>query len=252
MSLQACADVVARGDPDRFRAAMAAPVAARRVLFPLYAFNVEVARAPWVTAEPLIAEMRLQWWIDALAEVETGAVVRRHEVVTPLAAVLIPSDVPILQRMIEARRREARREPLIAAADLATFASDTAGSLFWVAAHALDRDQDLQVIASRAQAVGLLSGLANYFLAVPDFLARGLNPLPDMTERAFADLIDAALAAPAGRAPTRAQRIAELPAWRARGILKRARRDPAAVPKGGLEEAPFLRQMALLWAARGL
>ena len=35
---------------------MAAPVAARRVLFPLYAFNVEVARAPWVTQEAMIAE----------------------------------------------------------------------------------------------------------------------------------------------------------------------------------------------------
>ncbi|RZV98806.1 MAG: phytoene synthase, partial [Rhodobacteraceae bacterium] len=32
MSLQACADIVAKGDPDRFAAAMAAPVAARRVL----------------------------------------------------------------------------------------------------------------------------------------------------------------------------------------------------------------------------
>ena len=62
MSLQACADLVARGDPDRFRATMAGPLAARRVLFPLYAFNIEVSRAPWVTGEPIIAEMRLQFW----------------------------------------------------------------------------------------------------------------------------------------------------------------------------------------------
>ena len=44
----ACAALVERGDPGRFRATMAAPLAARRVLFPLYAFNLEVARAPWV------------------------------------------------------------------------------------------------------------------------------------------------------------------------------------------------------------
>ena len=72
MSLQACADLVQRGDPDRFAAAMAAPVAARKVLFPLYAFNLEVARAPWVTEEPMIAEMRLQWWRDALGEIGGG------------------------------------------------------------------------------------------------------------------------------------------------------------------------------------
>jgi phytoene synthase len=44
MSLNACAALVERSDPDRFRATMAAPVAARRVLFPIYAFNVEVTR----------------------------------------------------------------------------------------------------------------------------------------------------------------------------------------------------------------
>jgi hypothetical protein len=68
MSLQACAEMVARGDPDRFRAAMAAPLAARQMLFPLYAFNIEVSRAPWVTAEPIIAEMRLQFWRDVIEE----------------------------------------------------------------------------------------------------------------------------------------------------------------------------------------
>jgi phytoene/squalene synthetase len=45
----ACAQLVERGDPDRFRAVMAAPPEARRVLFPIYAANVEIARAPWVS-----------------------------------------------------------------------------------------------------------------------------------------------------------------------------------------------------------
>ena len=45
MSVEACAELVERGDPDRFRAIMAAPPEARAQLFPLYAFNLEVARA---------------------------------------------------------------------------------------------------------------------------------------------------------------------------------------------------------------
>ena len=76
--LTACAALVEKADPDRFRAAMAAPVAARAVLFPLYALNVEVTRAPWVTQEPMLAEMRLQWWRDALQEIADGGPVRRH------------------------------------------------------------------------------------------------------------------------------------------------------------------------------
>ena len=55
MSFEACAALVEKADPLRFRAAMAAPVPARKVLFPLYAFNIEVARAPWVTQEAMIA-----------------------------------------------------------------------------------------------------------------------------------------------------------------------------------------------------
>ena len=59
MSLQACANLVAQADPERFAAAMAAPMAARSVLLPVYAAAAEEARAPWITQEPVIAEMRL-------------------------------------------------------------------------------------------------------------------------------------------------------------------------------------------------
>jgi 15-cis-phytoene synthase len=88
MSLAACADLVSRADPDRFIAALAAPPEARPILIPLYAFNVEVSRAPWVTDEPMIAEMRLQWWRDALEEIGAGRPPRAHEVVTELAGIL--------------------------------------------------------------------------------------------------------------------------------------------------------------------
>ncbi len=84
MSIAACAALVERGDPDRFMAVMAAPVPARARLFPLYAFNLEVARAPWVTQEPMIAEMRLQWWRDTVEALACGGPVRAHEVVAPL------------------------------------------------------------------------------------------------------------------------------------------------------------------------
>ena len=70
--IQACAELVARGDPVRFRATMAAPLAVRKALFPLYALNLEVARAPWLTEEPMIAEMRLQFWRDVVEEAGAG------------------------------------------------------------------------------------------------------------------------------------------------------------------------------------
>ena len=57
MSIDACAEMVRAGDPDRYLSAMTAPVASRARLLVLYAFNLEVARAPWVTKEEMIAEM---------------------------------------------------------------------------------------------------------------------------------------------------------------------------------------------------
>ena len=101
----ACARTVEQGDPDRFRTVMAAPVTARSVLFPLYAFNVEVARAPWVTQEAMIAEMRLQWWRDALEEIATDAEVRKHEVTTPLGSVLSAAQARMLDETVAAAAR---------------------------------------------------------------------------------------------------------------------------------------------------
>ena len=79
MTLNACAELVRQGDPDRFLATMAATPEARAKLFPLYAFNLEVAKAPWVTREPMIAQMRLQWWQDIVTEVVEGKPPRAHE-----------------------------------------------------------------------------------------------------------------------------------------------------------------------------
>jgi phytoene synthase len=77
------AELVRRRDPDRFLTALFAPPEQRDALLTLYAFDHELARAREVTSEPHLALIRLQWW----REVVEGAR-RRHEVATPLAALL--------------------------------------------------------------------------------------------------------------------------------------------------------------------
>ncbi|MFU8883436.1 MAG: squalene/phytoene synthase family protein [Rhodobacterales bacterium] len=239
----ACAELVERGDPDRFAATMATPVPMRRVLFPLYAFNLEIARAPWMSAEPLIAEMRLQWWHDTLDQIAAGGPVRRHEVATPLSQVLDAEGARLLTGCVTARRREAQRLPMADADDLCDYVAETGGTLMWAAARALGGDQE-----TRARGIGAAAGLANYLLGVPLFLQRGLNPLPEMTTSQFNDLVQAHLdmARPSGR-PAFPQRMAELSGWRAAAILKRALRDPAAIPEGRLAEPEVLRRLSLLW-----
>lgn len=245
MSFEACAKIVERGDPDRFLATMAAPVAARRVLFPIYAFNVEIARAPWASDEPLIAEMRLQWWADVLDEIASGAPVRRHEVAEELAKVLDSDAVQILNQCIDARRIEAHRETFASRDALVAYLEQTGGALHQVATRAMGvRDFD-----GSAQSVGTGLGLANYLLAVPEFLKRGHNPLPPMSQAEFDTLLEDGLSRVSVRASAakRQARIVDLAAWRAKGILKRAKRDQTAIIEGNLGGSEFARRAGLIW-----
>ena len=244
--LTACAALVERADPDRFRAAMAAPVAARRVLFPLYAMNVEVARAPWVTTEPMIAEMRLQWWRDGLAEIASGAPVRRHEVLTPLAGVLAGETAARLDGLIAARRWDIHSDPFEDAAHFRQYIDQTSGTLIWAAATTLGAAEDAAL-----RDIGFASGLANWFRAIPELEARGRIPLVDGTAEGIRDLADQGLAALARargriRGPARA---ALLSTWQAWPILRQARAAPGRVGAGALGTSEARQRLGLIWQA---
>ncbi|MEM7446294.1 MAG: phytoene/squalene synthase family protein [Pseudomonadota bacterium] len=71
-------------DRDRFLTALFAPAENREALFALTAFNLEIAKTREVVTEPMLGQIRLQWWRDAIAEVYEGAP-RRHEVIEPLS-----------------------------------------------------------------------------------------------------------------------------------------------------------------------
>ncbi|WIM14385.1 squalene/phytoene synthase family protein [Enhydrobacter sp.] len=78
-------DTVRTADRDRFLAALFAPEPARRGLMALLAFDHELARARAVTREPLLAEIRLQWWREAVAEAAGMDKPRAQPVVEALA-----------------------------------------------------------------------------------------------------------------------------------------------------------------------
>lgn len=244
--LAACAGIVQRGDPERFLAAMAAPGVARAVLFPLYAFNVEVSRAPWVSAEPMIAEMRLQWWRDAVDEMARGGPVRRHEVTTPLATALPERLAPALDDAVAARRWDIYRDGFDGAADLDEHIEKTAGTLMRVAALALGEAAE-SVVADIAYA----SGAANWLRAVPDLVARGRRPLPDDTDAGIRRLaergLDRLASARARRADvSRDAAVALLAGWQAGPVLAQARRAPSRVAAGRLGQSEAGKRLSLM------
>jgi hypothetical protein len=241
VSLQACAALVERGDPDRFLATMAAPPALRATLFPLYAFNVEIARAPWVTQEPMIAEMRLQWWRDALEEIAAGGPVRRHEVVTPLAEILDPEATETLDRAVAARRWDIYKDAFEDAAHFSAYLEETSAGLLWTAAR-LTGAPSADEPAIRAW--GWALGLTNWLRAVPALEAAKRLPLVDGRAEAIK-----ALAAEALNLPKPPKHAALLPAWQTRKLLKQAAQNPLRVGEGTLGQSEFVKRLSLAKAA---
>ncbi len=231
---------------------MAAPVPARQRLFPLYAWNLEVARVPWVTQEPLIAEMRLQWWRDVVENAASGAA-QAHEVAGPLHQVIRDCDLPldVMDRLIVARRADIGTEPFADQGALDAYLEDTGAGLMWLAARAMGAAAAAE---ETVRGYGWASGLASYLTAVPDLIARGRTPLVDTSPDGIARL------AREGRARIRqaqSQRHAVpaavapalLAGWQAAAILTEAANDPAAVLQGRLGMSEFSRRGRLLWQA---
>ncbi len=102
--LSDCARLVRRYDNDRYLTALFAKAERREALFALAAFNLEVAKIPEVVSEPMLGEMRLQWWREVIDEIANGRV-RKHEVVEPLAAAARRFNLPIrdLHPLLDAR-----------------------------------------------------------------------------------------------------------------------------------------------------
>lgn len=254
MSAEACVALVARGDPDRWRAAMTAPPPARPGLMALYAFNLEIARAPWAASEPLLVEIRLQWWRDALAEIHAGDPPRRHEVVEPLAGAIRAGDLPaaLFDEMIDARARDVEPAPHADRAALWRYIDHTSGHLTELAARHLGAGATaVPVIRDFARG----AGAAALLRALPELVARGRRPLPP-------DTTPAGLAREGFAAIRRARaRRAEVPAaaapallagWRAGPTLNRALADPVAAAEGRLDMSEFgARAMLLLRGVSG-
>jgi len=247
-----CAERLAAGDPDRFAATMAGPVENRPVLFALYAANLELARAPWASAEPMVAEIRLQWWIDALGGLATGRHAVAHEI-GPALELLPKAALEGLILAAQARRQDCWSDAFPDAAALWDYLDATSGAVMAAAGCCLGATESDAAL----HGFGAAAGLANWLVALPELTARGRLTLAGATPERLGDLaveglvrLDAAAAALAqGGVPAR---LAALCGWQARAQLRRAARDPRAIVEGRLRGAEFSRRLGLLRARLAL
>jgi phytoene synthase len=170
----ACEDMVKRFDPDRYYSALFAPAERRPLLFALYAFNHEIARVAENVREPMLGEIRLQWWREAVQSARDGYP-RAHDVVRALAEVFAGVDLPIelFDAMIEARSLDAANETFAGIEALESYCDATSGNLMRIAARILGAD-----IGDLAREAGIAYALTGILRAIPFHASRGKLYLP--------------------------------------------------------------------------
>lgn len=249
--VQACAEAVAKADPLRFRTTMAAPLKAREVLFPIHAFCLEVAKAPWVTKEPMIAQMRLQFWTDVLDGVIEGLPPRAHEVAGPLAAVLDAASAEALKETVTARMWDIEKEPHADDAALQRYLHATYVIPMHVAARLLGAPETAAKALNR---LGYAGALGRYLIAIPALVDQGRYPVVDGRPAAVAALArEAYERARWGAQNLELGRLARAPmidAMMHLPILRQAAKDPDAVIDDRLGQGAFAQSVRLMRVAQ--
>ena len=247
MSLEACKELVKAGDPDRFDVTVLAAENVQKILWPLYAFNVEVTRAPWVTQEPMIAEIRLQWWRDALAEIREGKQVRAHAVTVPLADVLDAEGAMVLDKLVEARAWDIYADAFPNRESFDAYIDATYGNLIWTAARLIAPESDEKVVRKFAYSCGIAAMLR----ATARLKSMGRSPLFEDSVDAFRDLSEegASTLGEAAKSKISLSKTLEtllMSGWNARPTFASVQRDAARVYGGGFSQSEFARRCRIL------
>ncbi|SDG53429.1 phytoene/squalene synthase family protein [Roseospirillum parvum] len=167
------------GDPDRFVLGVLTPPPGRAAVLALYAWNLEVARCPERTNEPMLGLMRLAWWRDTLERLCAGQpAASGSPLARALAEAVARHDLPFapFADILAARQREVDGLDLPDLAAVEAHVASLNGSLGELAATVLGIEDGPSRRAVRA--AFLAQGLCGVVRALPGHVAEGRPVLP--------------------------------------------------------------------------
>jgi len=161
------AALVRSSDPDRYFAALFAPAVQRPCLFAFYAFNAELARVAETVREPMLGEIRLEWWRETVEGASKG-VARNHDVARGLAALFAARSLAVadFEALIAARAFDSSPGQFADFAALENHVASTSGAVMRLAARILAGDVAPGVEQGLREA-GLAYGLTGLLRALP-------------------------------------------------------------------------------------
>jgi len=172
-----CAKQVKTYDYDRFLTSLFAPVSARDDLFALYAFNHEIAKIREVVSEPMLGEIRLQWWRESIKGIYKNEP-RNHEAVLPLSGAIHQHNLSkkLFLNIIDARASDIYDENPKTLVDFEQYLGATSGNLMRIAAAITGgRDQELSDLAYD---MGLVWGLVGSIRSIGYHISLNKLSLP--------------------------------------------------------------------------
>lgn len=159
------------------------PEIVRPGLFWLYGFFHEVGQIPFKVDEPLLGEIRLQWWRDAFLKLERGDRVG-HPVADGLGPLLVEGGEALrleLNAVVDSFQADVQKSPM---PDMATFFQTLDKRYGGILRAALTISElsggtatNTQTIITASEA-GMAIGAVTLFAQLPLYLQKGLSPLP--------------------------------------------------------------------------
>jgi phytoene synthase len=168
-----CEELLRRDDRDRWLANLFVPRALRPHIHALYAFSHEIARVREIVSEPLLGEIRFQWWRDALdGSGEAGA--KANPVAAALLDTIARFSLPKapLHELIDARLRDLYGEPVDSAVALEIYTEATCSTLFRLSTLILNGEEAIAGVGVEGHA-GIAYGVTGLLRALPWHSSRG-------------------------------------------------------------------------------
>ena len=221
-----------RHDRDRFQTALFAPAAHREALFALYAFNYEIARVREAVTQPVLGQIRLEWWRENIAAAYQNGAIRRHPIVEELTAAIRERELTraYFERLIEAREAaDFADEPPASLAALEDYAEATSSTVIALALQVLGVRELAAAEAGRH--VGVAYALSGLLRALPHLMAAGRPIVPlDIATRCGLDPRDCSAARGSRGLPAAVAEIAAAASGHLRAARGQRRVASAALP----------------------
>ena len=179
--LELCLKDLRARDHDRYLTLPFVPEEVRATVTVLYAFNAEIARIRETVSEPMLGEIRLQWWREGIEALGDGEL-RQHPVLEAMAATKESGiwEADTVMPLIDARARDLDEDPIETLEALEDYAEATSSELMRLALKACGATAPVDLVRH----AGLAYALTGLLRAMPTHASQGriLIPLETMRE----------------------------------------------------------------------